>query len=343
MRAMMILLMVMMPASGCTAGQSEHTLVYPGQAGPGAGKRIVLISGDEEYRSEQAMPMLARILSARHGFHCTVLFAIDPQRGIVQPNVQDNIPGLDALDQADLAIVFLRFRKLPDAQMQHIDRYLKAGKPVLGLRTSTHAFNMPPGQKWSHYRNGYRGEKQEWRDGFGRLVLGEKWIAHHGKHKSEGTRGLIPEDAADHPILRGIKNGDIWCDSDVYRVRLPLPGDSKPLVMGQVLDGMTPDAKPVEGEKNDPMMPVAWTKTYQLPGGKQGKAFTTTMGAATDLENAPLRRLIVNAAYWCVGLAEKIPADGTHVELVGPYNPDRYGFIQNEQWIERGLKPADLK
>ncbi len=341
LRIMLITVLVL--ASGCAARQGEHALVYPGKAGPGAGKRIVLISGDEEYRSEQALPMLARILSEHHGFHCTVLFAIDPRSGIIQPNVQTNIPGLQALDEADLAIVFLRFRNLPDEQMEHMDRYLKAGKPVIGMRTSTHAFRVPAGQKWSHYGGSYRGEMKTWHEGFGRLVLGEKWIAHHGRHKSEGTRGRFPPGVTGHPILRGIGDGEIWCDSDVYRVRLPLPGDSKPLVLGEVLAGMTPDAPPVEGRKNNPMMPVAWTKSYQLPDGKPGKVFTTTMGAATDLENGPLRRLIVNAAYWCVGLAERIPADGTAVDMVGPYKPERYGFLKDEQWIERGQRPADLK
>ena len=166
-------------------------VVYEGKTGPGKGKHIVLVSGDEEYRSEEALPQLAKILAHRHGFRCTVLFAIDPKTGIINPDVNNNIPGLEALKTADLLILFTRFRALPGDQMQHIEDYLLSGKPVIGIRTATHAFKFDAGSEWARYGNDYEGDKVEWTDGFGRLVLGEKWISHHGKHKHESTRGLI--------------------------------------------------------------------------------------------------------------------------------------------------------
>src|SRR5439155_7516734 len=132
----------------------------------------------------------AKILSQEHGFKCTVLFAIDPKTGEINPKEVHNIPGLEALDSADLMIILTRFRNLPDDQMKHVDDFLKAGKPVIGLRTATHAFNGIKGQ-YERYNNGYNGKDKEWADGFGRLVLGEKWISHHGGHKAESTRGLI--------------------------------------------------------------------------------------------------------------------------------------------------------
>ncbi|MCA9248879.1 MAG: ThuA domain-containing protein, partial [Planctomycetales bacterium] len=273
----------------------DRWVTYDGFEGPGKGKHVVLISGDEEYRSEEGLPQLGKILAKHHGFKCTVLFALD-ENGTINPNNGRNIPGLEALDSADLMIILTRFRNLPDAQMKHIDDYLRAGKPVIGLRTSTHAFNIPGNQTYAHYGNGYGGEKKEWKDGFGRLVLGEKWISHHGGHKHESTRGVINEAMKDHPILRGCD--DIWGDTDVYGVRLPMPESCQTLVFGQVLKGMSPSDPPVEGKKNDPMMPVAWIKSFQLPAGKPGQAFTTTMGSSTDLRSEGLRRLIVNAAYW---------------------------------------------
>jgi hypothetical protein len=114
---------------------------YVGTSGPGKGKNIVLISGDEEYRSEEALPMLAQILSRRYGFTCTVLFSTDPQSGEINPMYLSNIPGLENLQQADLMLIFTRFRELPPDQMHNIDVYLMKGKPVIGLRTATHAFN----------------------------------------------------------------------------------------------------------------------------------------------------------------------------------------------------------
>src|SRR5579864_8627142 len=110
-------------------------VVYEGSDGPGKGKHIVLVSGDEEYRSEEGLPQLAKILAKRHGFKCTVLFAIDPADGTINPNNQDNIPGLEALKTADLMLIFTRFRDLPDEQMKLVVDYVESGRPIIGLRT----------------------------------------------------------------------------------------------------------------------------------------------------------------------------------------------------------------
>jgi hypothetical protein len=330
----------------------EPWSTYEGQKGPGSGKHVVLISGDEEYRSEEALPQLAKILAGHHGFRCTVLFALDPETGVINPNIQDNIPGLEALESADLMILFTRFRALPDAQMQYINDYLKRGQPVIGIRTATHAFKFGAKSPWAHYGNGYNGEKSAWTGGFGRLVLGEKWINHHGSHKHESTRGIIAPEANRSRITCGIENGDIWGPTDVYTVRLPLPGDSQPIILGQVMTrrgafnaaepfyGMRPDdGPPVEGKKNHPMMPIAWTKTYQIPGGQSGRVFTSTIGAATDLVSSGARRLLINGAYWALGLEDKIPDAGTKIDLVGEYAPTGYQSHTNEYWNQLASKP----
>ncbi len=308
-------------------------VVYKGESGPGAGKNIVLISGDEEYRSEEALPQLGKILARHHGFNCTVLFAVAPD-GTIDPNRQDNIPGLEALRKADLMIIATRFRNLPDDQMKEIVDYVESGRPVIGMRTATHAFSMKGSKAYSHYS--FNSKAANWDGGFGRQVLGETWISHHGHHNKEGTRGLIAPGMENHPILRGIKDGDIWGTTDVYGVRLPLPGDSKPLVLGQVIDDMTPNGKPVAGKKNDPMMPVAWIKTFTGKAGKPARIFTTTMGAAGDLAGAGTRRLLVNASYWAVGLEDKIPAE-SDVSTVGEFKPHHYG---NDKFT-KNVKPGD--
>ncbi len=313
------------------ARAADPWIVFPGGDGPGKGKQIVLISGDEEYRSEEALPQLAKILADRHGFQCTVLFATDDD-GTINPNRSDNIPGLDALKTADLMVIATRFRDLPDSQMKPIVEYVESGRPVIGMRTATHAFNLNKSKTYAHY---------SWTDkategGFGRRVLGETWISHHGNHGSQSTRGVIAPGAESHPILRGIKDGDIFGPTDVYGVRLPLPGDSQPLILGQVLEGMKPTDKPLAGEKNEPMMPVAWVKTYKGESGHSGRVFTTTMGASQDLLSEGLRRLLVNACYWSVGLEDKI-AEKSDVALVGPYEPTKFGF----GGFRKGLKPSD--
>lgn len=299
----------------------------------GPGKHIVLISGDEEYRSEEALPQLAKILAKRHGFRCTVLFAIDPKDGTIKPDVNNNIPGLEALKSADLMVVFLRYRDLPDDQMRHIVDYVEAGKPIVALRTATHAFNIPAGKTYSRYSC----NSHEWDGGFGRQVLGETWIDHHGAHGKEGTRGIVAPGAAGHPILRGIKDGDIFGPSDVYRVRLPLRDGCTPLVLGQVTQSLDPASRPVVGAKNDPMMPVAWTQLYSARPHTSARVFTTTLGASQDLQSEGLRRLLVNACFWAVGLDNRIPSR-SDVTMVGEYRPSPFKF----GGARKGVRPTDL-
>jgi hypothetical protein len=311
---------------------SATDLVFGGGRGPGRGKHIVLVSGDEEYRSEEALPQLARILSTQHGFKCTVLFAIDPVDGTINPNRNDNIPGLQALASADLVILFTRFRDLPDDQMKHIVEYVESGKPIVAIRTATHAFQFKRHTTWQWWS----WNSKEWEGGFGKQVLGETWVSHHGRHGVESTRAIVAPGAERHPILRGIRDGDIWGPTDVYTVRTPLPSGSQVLLLGQVLKGMKPDDPPLEGAKNDPMMPVAWTKYYNSSKGKQSRIFTTTMGSSQDLLNEGFRRLLVNATYWAVGIERSIPGK-SKADLVGEYKPTPFKF----NGYTPGRKPSD--
>lgn len=331
MKTRILLPLLLLLALTATAWAADPWVVYDGFDGPGKGKHIVLVSGDEEYRTEEGFPQLGKILAKHHGFKCTVLFAIDKD-GTINPNVNNNIPGLEALKSADLMIIGTRFRDLPDEQMKHVVEFVESGKPIIGLRTATHAFNL----KSKTYAK-YSWSNKEWDGGFGRQVLGETWISHHGNHGRQSTRGIVAKDNATHPILRGIADGDIWGTTDVYGVRLPLPPDSKPLIFGQVLEGMKATDKPVTGKKNDPMMPVAWTKTYTVAPGKTGRVFTTTMGASQDLESEGLRRLLVNATYWALGMEDKLP-EKAKVDIVGEYKASPFrggGYV-------KGVKPEDL-
>ena len=301
--------------------QNKQWVEYSGSQGPGKGKHIVFISGDEEYRSEEGLPMLAQLLAKKYGFTCTVLFAIDPKTGTIDAMNQTNIPGLQKLESADLMFMLIRFRELPDEQMKYIDKYLKAGKPVVALRTSTHAFNYTRNKKGPYAKYDFQSVVKGWEDGFGRRILGETWVNHHGKHGEEGTRALIDgiQQNANNPVLNGVK--DIWCATDVYSIR-KLPSNCEVLVYGQSTSGMTAQS-PVNLDKS--IMPVAWTKTYTSATGKKARVFTTTMGAAIDLLNEDLRRLLVNASFWAVGLEKQIP-EKADVNYISEFNPTMFGY-----------------
>jgi hypothetical protein len=268
-------------------------LVYQGAVGPGVGKRVVLVAGDEEYRSEEALPQLARILAAQHGFRCTVLFSIDPATGDIDPENTRSIPGLEALDSADLLVLFTRFRRLPDADMRHIVEYVESGKPVLGIRTATHAFayeadSTSPYARWSW-------NSKEWPGGFGKQVLGETWVSHHGNHGVESTRGVVPDAVKTNAILRGVS--DVWGITDVYGIGA-LPSDATVLLEGSILASLDPLAQPVADGRNAPRMPIVWIRERKLDGDKVQRVACSTIGAAIDLPSRDLRRLLVNLCYW---------------------------------------------
>ena len=310
---------------------AKDWVTFEGKRGPGQGKHIVFLSGDEEYRSEEGLPMLAKILAERHGFKCTVLFPI--KHGVIDPNTQTNLPGMAALDSADLCVMLLRFRELPDDQMKHFVDYLNHGKPIIALRTSTHAFAYSR-NKQSPYAQ-FDWQSKTWPGGFGQQVLGDTWINHHGDHGKQSTRGIVNDEFKSHPLLRGVM--DIWGPTDVYAVA-HLPTDAQVLVSGQVLTGMKPNDSAIEGPKNNPMMPLVWVRNYSGTGGKTNQIVTTTMGAATDLESAGLRRLVVNACYWTLGLGKKLKQE-PNVDYVGDFKPSAFGFGK----FKVGVKPADLE
>ena len=200
-----------------STARAKDFVVYEGKKGPGLGKHIVFLSGDEEYRSEESLPQMANILAERHGFKCTVLFAIDPATHTINPKITTNMPGAEALDSADVIVMALRFRDWPDDTMKHFaDAYL-AGKPIIALRTSTHAFNYADHSQ-SPYAN-FSFNSKSWPGGFGKQVLGETWVAHHGTHKKEATHGVVEPSALSDPLLRSVT--DLFGNSDVYAANPP--------------------------------------------------------------------------------------------------------------------------
>ncbi len=181
----------------------EPWVVYDGADGPGKGKHVVLVAGDEEYRSEEALPQLGKILATHHGFQCTVLFAVDPETGAIDPDNRRNIPGLTALRSADLMIIATRFRDLPDEQMRYVAEYIDSGKPVIGMRAAVVAFAT---SSQTYERFGFRSRTVK--GGFGQQILGQTWMSHHGRHGRESTRGVIAAGARNHAIGRGCE--DVW-------------------------------------------------------------------------------------------------------------------------------------
>ena len=308
----------------CATGfVSAAPLVYEGTDGVGKGKHIVFLAGDHEYRSEETLPALARILAKYHGFKCTVLFNIDPESGeIVAGN--SNMPGIEALKTADLAVVFLRFQNFPKEQMQHFDAYLKRGGPVVGLRTATHGFNMPATAPFSEYS--YNSKDKDYELGFGHQVLGQTWVGHYGRNHQQSTRITIIDDKKNHPILRGVK--DIWVQAGGY---VGKPTDGEILTMAQPLNGMRQDSP---ADETKPPMPSEWTRSYTSKSGKKGRVFTSLYGTPEDILNDGYRRMLINGCFWALGMEDAIKPDAS-VAFLGPFKPNTFG----NGTYARGIKP----
>ncbi len=318
-------LFAFVPAEVCMA--DDYSVVYEGDVGIGAGKHIVYIASDHEYRGEESLPALARIMAKRYGFTCTVLFGLDPKDGTIQPG-SSNMRGLEVLDHADLLVIFMRFINLPDDEMQHFVDYVDRGGPIIGLRTSTHAFQIPKDRKFYRYDFRYPGD--DFKMGFGRQVLGETWVTHYGDNHSQSSILAIEPEHAEHPILRGV--GDIHVQAGGYTAYPLAP--STILLRGIILNGMTKDS-PVDTSKA--LMPVAWTREYTSASSRTARIFTTTQGASEDILNDGFRRVVINAHLWCLGLDDQIHKDNP-VDFVGPYHPSGFSFTK----YRRGIRPADL-
>jgi putative membrane-bound dehydrogenase-like protein len=288
-------------------------------------KKIVLVASDHEYRSEETIPALARILAQHHGFHCTVLFGLD-KNGEIEAGAS-NIPGLESLEKADGLVMFTRFLALPPEQMQHIDAYLKRGGPVVGLRTATHAFNYSKPED-PYYKYHYKYNGTDYQLGFGHQVLGQTWVGHYGKNHQQSTKISPVANQSTHPILRGVS--DIHVQAGGYTAE-PAE-DWNILTMAQPLNGMESSA-PADDSKKP--MASEWTRTYAADGGVKARVFTSLYGASEDILNPGYRRMLVNAVYWSVGLENQIKSD-SDISFVGPYKPNTFRGGGHA----KGIKPA---
>jgi hypothetical protein len=238
---------------------------------------VVFVTGDHEYGGEETLPLIATELEKNYGLSTKVLKASPNQ------NAEKNIPGMEILAQADLVVFFLRWRQLPPDQLEFIDKYLKSAKPVMGFRTSTHAFNFPKGH-----------ESEKW-NAFGEFALnappgwGKAGHTHYGHKSTTDVYGY--EAAKKHPILKGI-NPNFHANSWLYRVLPDYPTKgSEWLLMGK---SVNPDKTAIEN-------PVAWTGTNSFGA----KIFTTTLGHPEDFQVEDFQHLIINAIHWELG--KKVP------------------------------------
>ncbi len=226
--------------------------------------RIVFMIGEDEYRTWETLPEFAEKDLRPLGYRITV----------VQADAADknNFPGLTlALRDADLLFVSVRRRTPPPEQLDAIRAHLAAGKPLIGIRTASHAFALRDKDKLENPN------RAVWQD-FDPEVLGGSYSNHYKGNQT--ARISLAPGAESHPILRGISATRLAGHGSLYKVS-PLGEGTKPLLIGAIV-GEAPD-------------PVAWTRLY---GPKSARIFYTSLGHPDDFPNADFRRLLLNSIAW---------------------------------------------
>jgi type 1 glutamine amidotransferase len=310
-----------------TAPMHASSITYEGGSGPGEGKRIVFLASDHEYRAEECCPALARILAKHHGFTCTVVFGVDAE-GFIEAG-SSRVAGLIALEKADLFVISARFLNLPDEEMAHVVSYLERGGPVVGMRTSSHAFKIPSGSKYAKYD--FKSKSEGYENGFGHQILGNTWVGHYGTNHKQGTRITTVPEQRNNVILTGVGE-TAFCHAGAY-VGTAAP-DFTVLTTSQPLVSMEPTADP---DMKKPPMPSTWTRHYAAKQGMKSRVFHSTQGASQDILDDNYRRLIINGILWAAGMEKEIKA-GLNISFVGPYKPGTFSFGGHA----RQVKPSDL-
>jgi type 1 glutamine amidotransferase len=234
--------------------------------------RVVFVIAENEYDADKTLPEFARELENNYGLSCEFALGV-PKTNIAKE--RNNIAGLQTLQSTDLAVIFVRRRVLPAEQMKYLRDYIKSGKPLIGLRTASHAFALRSER--------VQAGSVDWPE-FDAEVLGGNYHGHHGNKAEDGPRTYVwvKPGKESHPILNGVPSDEFYVRSWLYKTS-PLTKTTTVLMMGRV-----DDRKPHE--------PVAWTNAHI--GG--GRVFYTSLGHPDDFKLPAFRRLLLNAIFWAM-------------------------------------------
>jgi len=249
----------------CPTIESRQLLHAAGMGRENGRPHIVFVIAEGEYKTRETLPTFAKKYLEKD-FRCTFCFA-EGDSG----DDRNDVPGLEALYDADLLVLSMRRRALPVTQMDHLERFIRSGRPIVGIRVSVVPFQVrekiPPGHVG-------------WRD-FDREVLGCQYHGYDGQSRKIGCDVWTLPDAAKHPILANVKPARFHSPSWIYRQQ-PL-AESVTILM----NGRWSEAAPEE--------PVAWTNTYN-----GGRVFYTTLGHPDDFEIESFNQLLLGGIRWAL-------------------------------------------
>lgn len=233
---------------------------------------VVFIIGEREYETKTTLPEFAHSELEYRGIRSTFVHAKSDD-----PN---NFPGIEAIKEADLILISVRRRTPPKEQLDLIRRHLEAGKPLVGIRTASHAFDAKlPDAKHASWAT------------FDRDILGAHYQNHYG-HKPQDPPNVIRKLDTSHPVLTGIPATAFAVTSSLYKSR-DLAETVTPLLVGEV-KGISE------------VEPVAWVNTAQ-----NRRVFYTSLGSPDDFKLPAFRRLLLNGILWSLNkpIPPELPTD----------------------------------
>jgi type 1 glutamine amidotransferase len=228
--------------------------------------RMAMLIAEDEYKTEETLPKFAGQYLGRH-FSITPIFGSETDRA--------SIPGIEAIDTADALLVSVRRRPLRAVDLDRIRDFVSKGKPVIGIRTASHAFSL---------RDKKPDEGLAVWPGFDAEVFGGNYTNHYG-NSLKATVSVAP-DAVSHPILGGL-NFDVFSPGGSLYQTAPLAAGSHALLFGRVAD--------------EPEQPLAWT--YIRADG--GRSFYTSLGHVDDFNQLQFATLLSAGIHWACQL--KLP------------------------------------
>jgi type 1 glutamine amidotransferase len=229
---------------------------------------LVIVTAEREYGTNESLPPFA-LQQLGRDFKISHVFA--------DPNDRNNLPGIDILNEADIALISVRRRVLPQVQMDVIRRFVSSGKPIVGIRTASHAFSLNGKQPPTGYA--------AW-DAFDGDVIGGHYTGHHSNSLKVALKATPGTD--DHSILAGVDPAKLIGNGSLYKSS-PLSESAQPLLFGSVTGTQTE--------------PVAWTNIRR----DGGRTFYTSLGHRDDFKQPDFRRLLSNAIYWAAGVTKPPP------------------------------------
>lgn len=271
------------------------------EAGPGdvvtRKPTVVFVTGDDEYRSREVMLPFAEKLEKDYGFK--VIYLKDEAPGAHHKREPSELVGAEKIKDADLMILFVRFRSWEPESLKLFMDHFESGKPAVAIRTSTHAF---------------------WHDKkFSPTYFG----GHYKNHPHRQIVCQVDPAQSGHPIVRGVDRK--FAENEGPYLSTPLTEGATPLVLAYGTGKRSPDHLIADDSFDSPTTPVAWT--FEHKGAR--RAMYTLMSYRVDSQNKPYsQNIFYNSVFWALGY--EVPPDGVlsaGKDLVirreaKPYRPD---------------------